>query len=347
MSRSATLPEPTGTDPKVTRPPMPLGRPSTLWVGIWLACTLASLGVLGAAYFIDIPLWGERIAAGVVVTAASGALAWRTGGRPWIPTPLVALGATAVILLDREFLYAGATVATAIVVAVLALMLTQPAATFVLTAREVLVAVGVATVGGLAVTGWHAQLDHDRYDYVVLAGAIIVAAVLVYRLGAGFHGLGRRGYLVAACALLLIAMALAYSEALSRWGPTGMLQQLQDFRFWVRDTIGAVPHPIETLLGIPAIAYGVFVRARRRQGWWVVAFGAAATAPSTERFMEHGMSLQGTVLGALYSLVLGLVIGLVIIRGEQAFTGSKGTRARRAEEAEAVRPEPARTYPLS
>lgn len=314
---------------------------------MWCLVTVAALGVLGAAYFVEIPVWGERIASGVGLTMSATALAWRTGGRPLIPLALVAVGAAAVIVADRGFLYAGATVATAIVVGVLALMLTQPAATYLRTVREVLVAIGVATAGGLAVTGWHAELDHDRYDYVVLGGAILLAGVLVYRLGAGFHGLGRRGYLVAGAALLLIASALAYSEALSRWGPTGLLEQFQDFRFWIRDLIGAVPHPIEAVLGIPAIAYGAFVRARRRQGWWVVAFGAAATAPSTERFMEHGTSVQGVVLGAVYSLVIGLVIGLLVIRGEQAFTGSKGTRARRAEEAEAVRPEPARTYPLS
>lgn len=345
MSRSATTPRSASEGTRSV--PVPLGQPSAFWVSLWGLLTLGALGVLGAAYFVDIPLWAERVASGVFATTASAALAWRTGGRPWVATLLVALGAAAVIVIDRGFLYAGATVATAIIVAVLALMLTQPAATFLLTVREVLVAVGVATVGGLAVTGWHAKLDHDRYDYVVLGGAILLAAVLVYRLGAGFHGLGRRGYLVAATALLLIVTALAYSEALSRWGPTGFLEQLQDLRFWIRDTMGAVPHPIETVLGIPAIAYGAFVRARRRQGWWVAAFGAAATAPSTERFMEHGMSLQGTVLGATYTLVLGLVIGLVIIRVEQSFTGSKGTRARRAEEAEAVRPEPARTHPLN
>jgi hypothetical protein len=326
---------------------MALGRPSRIWTAVWSLLTIAALGVLAAAYFVEVPLWGERIAAGITLTLATTALAWRTGGRPLIPLVLVPIGAAAVIVADRGFLYAGATVATAIVVAVLALMVTQPAATFVRTVREVFVAIGVATVGGLAVTGWHADLNHDRYDYLVLGGAILMAGVLVYRLGAGFHGLGRRGYLVAGAALLLITLALAYTEALNRWGPTGAIEQFQDFRFWIRDLIGAVPHPIEALLGIPAIAYGTFVRARRRQGWWVVAFGAAATAPSTERFMEHGMSLQGTVLGAVYTLVVGLLIGLVVIRGEQAFTGSKGTRSRRAEEAEAVRPEPSRTYPLS
>lgn len=331
----------------LTRPPVPLGKPGKSWVGLWALVSMAALGVLGAGYFVEIPQWGIRSAAAAVVTMAATALSWRTGGRPWIPLIGVGLCAGAVVVLDRPFLLAGATVGTAIIVAVLALMLTQPAANFGRTIIEVLIAVGVATVGGLAVTGWGAELNHDRYDYVVLGGAMAAAAILVYRLGAGLHGLGKRGYLVTVAALAIIVALLAYSEALSRWGPTGFLARVQDVRFQVRDLLGAVPHPIESLLGIPAIAYGVFVRARRRQGWWVCAFGAAATAPSTERFMEHGLSLQGTVLGAAYTLVIGLLIGYLVIRIEHAFTGSKGARARRREEAGAVRPEPGRTFPLS
>ncbi len=328
-------------------PPVPLGKPANLWLALWSLVTLAALGVLGARYFTDLPDWGIRAASGVVATMAATALAWRTGGRPWIPLLGVGAAATAVVVLHEPFLLAGATVATAILVAVLALMLTGPAANFGRAIVEVLLAVGIATVGGLAVTGWGAALNHDRYDYVVLGGAIIAAALLVYRLGAGLHGLGKRGYLVAAAALGITVLALAYTEALSRWGPTGFLAHLEDFRFQIRDTWGAVPHPIEALLGIPAIAYGVFVRARRRQGWWVCAFGAAATAPTTERFMEHGLSPQGTILGAIYSVVIGLAIAYLVIRVEHAFSGSKGSRARRREESEAVRPEPGRTFPLS
>lgn len=331
----------------MTASPVPLGKPANVWVTLWALVSLAALGVLAAGHFVDLPVWGLRAASGVVATMAATALAWRTGGRPWISLIGVGAAATAVVVLHQPMLLAGATVATAIIVAVLALMLTEPAASFGHTIAEVVLAVGIATVGGLAVAGWGAALNHDRYDYVVLAGSMLAAAILVYRLGAGLHGLGRRGYIVAAAALGIIVIALAYTEALSRWGPTGFLAQVQDLRFQVRDTLGAVPHPIEALLGIPAIAYGVFVRARRRQGWWVCAFGAAATAPTTERFMEHGLSAQGTILGAVYSLVIGLVIGYLVIRVEHAFTGSKGSRARRREESEAVRPEPGRTFPLS
>ena len=42
----------------------------------------------------------------------------------------------------------------------------------------------------------------------------------------------------------------------------------------------------------------------------------------------------------LYGLVVGLVIGFVVIRLDLAFTGPRGRRGRRAEEAGALRPEP-------
>lgn len=324
-----------------------LGAPTLVWLLPWALLTVGGLGVLAATYFVDLPVLVERISAAVVATMVAAALAWRTGGRVLATSVVVGILMAGVVVIGSPIAYAGATVFTAVAVAVLALMATQPAATFLLTSLQVVFAVGVATVGGLAVTGWRAELNHDRYDYVVLAGAIVGAAILVYRLGAGLHGLGRRGYLVAAAALAIIAIALAYTEAMSRWGPEGFLEQIQAVRSWVVDTFGAVPHPIETLLGIPAIAWGVFMRARRRQGWWVCAFGAAATAPTTERFMEHGLAPQGVILGAVYTLVLGLVLGYLVIRIEQAFTGSKGARARRAEEAGAIRPEPSMLHPLS
>lgn len=333
--------------PDVSRPPVPLSRPSTLWLVLLSLVAVAGLGALGAAYVVELPLLAQRAASGVVSAVIAVALAWRTGGRPWISGLLVVAMSVAVLLLDRPFLYAGATVGTAVMAAVLALMVTTPAARYLRAAVEVVIALVVATLSGLAAAGWQAEIDHGRYDYVVLGGSLLAAGMLVYRLGAGFHGLGRRGYIVIATALAVIVIALVYGEALTRWGPTGFLQTMETARADVQGLIGAVPHPIESLVGVPAIVYGVFVRARRRQGWWVVAFGAAVTAPSTERFMEHGLDVVPIVLGAAYSLVIGLAIGYLVIRVEQAFTGSKGSRARRREEAEAVRPEPSRTYPLS
>ena len=61
------------------------------------------------------------------------------------------------------------------------------------------------------------------------------------------------------------------------------LQKLIDWLIdgvrWSRAHLGAFPRPIVTVLGIPALAWGCHMRARRRQGWWVSVFGVAATAP--------------------------------------------------------------------
>ena len=45
-------------------------------------------------------------------------------------------------------------------------------------------------------------------------------------------------------------------------------------------------------------------------------------------------------------LIVGLLLGLLLIRVDLAFTGKRGRRARIAEEATAIRPEPARIEPL-
>ena len=47
-----------------------------------------------------------------------------------------------------------------------------------------------------------------------------------------------------------------------------------------------------------------------------------------------------------YALVVGLLLGLLLIHLDLALTGQRGRRGRRAEEAAAIRPEPARIEPL-
>ena len=115
---------------------------------------------------------------------------------------------------------------------------------------------------------------------------------------------------------------------------------------WCRDHLGAFPRPIETILGVPALVWGCHMRARRRQGWWLCAFGVAATAPVATALVNPAISLVECGLSVAYGLVVGLVIGYAVIRVDLAVTGSRGTRGRRAEEANAVRPEPSRASAL-
>ena len=111
--------------------------------------------------------------------------------------------------------------------------------------------------------------------------------------------------------------------------------------------------PIETLLGFPALTWGVFMRARRRQGWWACAFGVAATVSTACALVDPEVEVLRAVLGGAYSLVLGLLLGYLVIRLDLFLTGSSGgarssgRRSRVDEEAAASRPEPPRTRPLS
>ncbi len=144
----------------------------------------------------------------------------------------------------------------------------------------------------------------------------------------------------------LLTVTLAYTEALAAWGSPGMIGSIDSLSTSLEDALGAVPRPIEVLLGFPALAWGVSTRARRRQGWWVSAFGAPGLSVITLSLVPVGVSLMEAGLSALYSFVLGLLVGYAVIRADLFFTGARGRRARRLEELAAHRPEPSRLRPL-
>ena len=88
------------------------------------------------------------------------------------------------------------------------------------------------------------------------------------------------------------------------------------------------------------------MRARRRQGWWVCAFGVAALLPVAHGLVNPAASVLEVALSSAYGLLIGLALGYVVIRLDLALTGPRGSRARREEEASARRPEPSRTRAL-
>ena len=353
--------------PPRTRPVGPVVAPprsrlrARAWALLWLllATTGAALLVLGILLQDLLPSDRLELPAGlspldltspllpqigavVVATTYVWALAARTGGRPVVFGLLtLAIGAT-VVVVDHDVLRSGAAVMICVVTAVLAVVATVPAVKLGHAVREVVVAVVIAALGGLATVGVRPSLDVARFEYVTLGLALAACFAMVYRLGAGFHGLGRRGVVVVVVGAVILALTLAYAELLGRYGTPVLVEWTFDRVRWLRATIGASPRPIVALLGVPALVWGTHMRARRRQGWWVCAFGVGATVPIAQLLIDPAVAWTEAGLAAGYGVVVGLVLGALLIRADLALTGQRGRGARRAEEAAAIRPEPAR-----
>lgn len=279
-----------------------------------------------------------------VATAFTWALSARVGGRPMVFGAVALAIGCGVVWLDRDFLTTGAAVLTAVVSAVLAVMVTVPAVTALRVLREVLLAVAVAAVGALATVGFEPVVSLPRFEYATLLLSLVVALALVHRLGSGLHGLSRRGTLTVVVGGLLLALTLAYGELLRRYGTPGLVEGLLEAVRWSRANLGASPRPLEAVLGVPALTWGIHMRARRGQGWWVCAFGVAATAPVATSLVNPSTSLVESSLAVLYALLVGLVVGFLLIRVDLLLSGTGRRRGSRADAAAGV--EPARTRPL-
>jgi hypothetical protein len=279
-----------------------------------------------------------------VATAFAWALAARVGGRPMVFGAVTLAIGGAVVWLDRDFLTTGAAVMTGVVSAVLAVMATVPAVAPLRVLREVLVATATAAVGALAVVGFEPSVSLVRFEYTTLLLSLVLALGLVHRLGAGLHGLSRRGILTVAVGGLVLVVTLLYGEVLRRYGTPELVESLLDTVRWSRDNLGAFPRPLEAVLGVPALTWGIHMRARRGQGWWVCSFGVAATAPIATSLVNTSVSVVESSLAVLYGLVVGLVIGFVLIRADLWFSGTGRRRGSRAQVGAGS--EPPRTRPL-
>lgn len=314
---------------------------------LWVVVVLGGLTAVGLAAADLGPEPLARSGSVAVAAAYVWALAARTGGRPVVFGGLALVAGVGVIVLDRDVLTTGAAVMTCAVSAVLAVVSTVPAVRYVEAVREVLVAVAIAAVGAVATVGFEPTISLARFEYVSLGLALAGTLGAVYRLGAGLHGLGRRGLLTVLVGSLLLALTLAYAELLRRYGTPGLVEWLFDQIRWTRAHLGAFPRPIEAFLGIPALAWGCHMRARRRQGWWLCAFGAVATAPIAGALLNVSITRTEAVLAVVYAVVVGLAVAFLVIRIDLWLTGPRGKRGRRAEEATALRPEPPRTRSLN
>lgn len=325
--------------------------PRRALTGLWLLAAVLAVAALVVAWTPLaearwVPPWVPTAGAVAVTTLYALALGVRTGGWPVISGGLALVLTTAAVVTGLPVLLAGAAVSTAAMGAVLGVLGTVPAAKFVGVVRECALATLVAVVAALAADAYEPQISFERTDYLTLTLALLGALILVYQLGAGVHGLGTRGLIVVVGGICLLAVALAYTEALSRWGSPEMIATVEQTLTDLHDRFGALPRPIEFLLGFPALAWGVSTRARRRQGWWPCAFGAAGLAGIAVSLLEDDVSLVEASLTLGYGAALGLLLGYLVIRVDSFLSGNRGRRARRAEEATAHRPEPKRTAPL-
>jgi hypothetical protein len=319
-------------------------RESSLPALIGGLVALGGAGVLVAAMLGFLPRDVGELGSVAVATSFSWALAARVGGRPMVFGAVALAVGGAVVWLDRDFLTTGAAVMTGVVSAVLAVMATVPAVTALRVLREVLVATGVAAVGALAVVGFEPVVSLVRFEYATLMLSLVVALGLVHRLGAGLHGLSRRGIVTVAVGGLVLAVTLVYGEVLRRYGTPGLVEGLLEGVRWTRENLGAFPRPLEAVLGVPALTWGIHMRARRGQGWWVCSFGVAATAPIATSLVNTSVSVVESSLAVVYGIVIGLLIGFLLIRVDLLLSGTGRRRGSRAQAA--AGPEPARTRPL-
>ena len=318
-------------------------------VTVWLLVLAGAVAAMVADFTGVRGHWFADAGAVATTTAYAWGLSVRTGGRPAIFALLALVLGLVVVGGDSDPLRSGAAVVTAVLTAVFAVMVTLPAAGAVAAVREILVALVVAVIGAMATLAWAPVVALDRFQYTALGLSLVASFVTVFRLGAGFHGLGTRGVLAVVVGSVMLALTLGYAELLRRYGTQSLVDSLDHAARWSHHHLGAFPRPIVALLGVPALTWGTHMRARRRQGWWVCAFGVALTAPVAYGYVDPGRSVREVSLALGYGVLIGLVLGFILIRLDLAMTGGRGSRGRRAAgstEAEALRPEPGRTHAL-
>ncbi|WP_181312983.1 hypothetical protein [Nocardioides campestrisoli] len=319
----------------------PLGRSWRVLGGAAVVLLAGCVALALAALHIG-PGWLDGAGAVAVLTTYTWALMARTGGRQVVFTVLALAIGVITVAEGGDVLRSGAAVMTCVVSGVLAVVLTVPARTFVGVVREVVIATAVASVGAFATVGFEPVASTVRFEYITLALGFAFIFSLVWRFGAGLHGLGTRGRVTLLVGTVLLAGSLLYAEMLRRYGVEQVVDPTNAAVDWSRDHLGAFPNPIMTLLGVPALAWGVHMRARRRQGWWVCAFGAAATLPVAQTLVNWDTSYVEAGLQQVYGVGLGLLVGYGVIRLDLRLTGQRGRRARAVEAEHAVRPEPSR-----
>jgi hypothetical protein len=312
---------------------------------VWLAgFVAASLGYAERQGWYGVPDVAPRVGAAVATWVAILVLTRRCGGR----TALVGLFAAVLLGVSSAFpenwALAGAAVVSATTYGLLGALLTRPASGL-RAWRELLLSVFVGLLGAVVVSGYDVSLRTLRFRVLVLAAVLIAGFVLAWRLGHGMRSLGRRGVALILIGALLIALSIVYSRAITEWGSPGVVEGMLDLGHWMSDHLGAVPRPVEAIVGFPALLWGVAIRTRRRQGWWMCAFGALGATGVVTAFVQKGAEPLPTLAATGYNLVIGTALGFLLMTLDRLLTG-RGRRARSEDVPDSERPEPARFAPL-
>ncbi len=271
-------------------------------------------------------------------------LARRSGGRYILIGLFAGVVLGLVTAYPENWALAGAGVTAAAVHGVLGMTMSRPA-TGLRTLRELLVSALIGAAGAVVVTGYDVVLRPFRFRVMVLTLVLLGSFALAWRLGQGARSIGRRGAVLIGGGVLVLALSIAYTQAIRAWGSPGVVASMTDVKDSLDARLGAVPRPIEALVGFPALVWGVAIRSTRRQGWWMCAFGSLGAAGVATSLIQPATPFVESVSATGYGLLIGGLLGLVLVLIDRVLTG-RGRRAAAAVVDVLERPEPPRFAPL-
>lgn len=280
-------------------------------IGVFSMWVVGTLGSASTVIAVDTPDWIERPSAALLMLVFTIGLIHRGGGHMRIWVPIVTVLGVAAVALETNFLLASCAVVCAVLSAVWAVLVTRPAPNLLAAIREYVLALLVALSGTVSVAAWNAPVNYQRFNLIVVAVSLVLAIALVWNLGAGLHGLGRQSLGILAGVAALLIVLLAYSSFVRTHGSQTVVDMFSDLVLWTRQTFEGVPRPVEVFIGFPALIVGVSMRSSRREGWWVLIFAVLGTAVLSTALVTPSARPTYVGLSALYSIVLGLLVGLI------------------------------------
>ena len=324
-------------------------RPIKLAVGVLAVAGVVGV-VLSAGQIADQQGWWStsdttsRIGAAVATWVAILLLVRRCGGR------VVVVGAFTGVLIGlavgfpEPWSLSAAAVLAGATFGGLGMLLTRPARVLA-SLGELLLSAFIGLIGAVVVTGYAADLRPLRFRMVLLGIVFVGALAIAWQLGRGWHSLGRRGAALVVVGIVVLVGSVVYIQAIKSYGSRDVVQGLTDAKDWVSRMLGATPRPVEAVVGFPAIVWGVTTRRRRRQGWWMCAFGALGAAGVATSLIQPDTSLEEAMQATGYDVLIGGAIGLILVGLDALLTGG-GRRAQTPDQVDVVRPEPPRFAPL-